>query len=328
MSIAVMNWVWANSPTSGNERLVLLALADACSRDDGTGCWPSAATIARKSNISARTVRRVIARLEADGHVVVHRGGGRAGSTNSYTVVTSIRSPGQNDTSDKLSGGVTGDRPPRTQCCQGSPDTAVSADPPGNHKGTAAAQARDVPVTRPFARQGGPEVEEFFNHLAARSPRWLLTEGQRKRLTPAVIKALAARWTPDELAGFVGASSFGIRNPFAVLVARLARAELPQPRTSRRPPWCGECDERTRMLDFDGDSPRPCPRCKATRHSSDALQKRRSPDDTCGTRTGIPCPHASSFQNADIRLEGSGPVEHLTLQETEGDKKLRTELGA
>jgi hypothetical protein len=23
MSIAVMNWVWANSPTSGNERLVL-----------------------------------------------------------------------------------------------------------------------------------------------------------------------------------------------------------------------------------------------------------------------------------------------------------------
>jgi hypothetical protein len=43
MSIAVMNWVRANSPTSGNERLVLLALADACSRDDVTGCWPSAA---------------------------------------------------------------------------------------------------------------------------------------------------------------------------------------------------------------------------------------------------------------------------------------------
>jgi hypothetical protein len=35
MSLAVMNWVWANSPTSGNERLVLLALADACSRDHG-----------------------------------------------------------------------------------------------------------------------------------------------------------------------------------------------------------------------------------------------------------------------------------------------------
>jgi hypothetical protein len=40
--IAVMNWVWANSPTSGNERLVLLAPADACSRDDGTGALPPA----------------------------------------------------------------------------------------------------------------------------------------------------------------------------------------------------------------------------------------------------------------------------------------------
>jgi hypothetical protein len=77
VSIAVMNWVWAHSPTSGNERLVLLALADACSRDDGTGCWPSAATIARKASISVRTVRRVIARLGAEGYVLVHRGGGR-----------------------------------------------------------------------------------------------------------------------------------------------------------------------------------------------------------------------------------------------------------
>lgn len=97
MSIAVMNWAWANSPTSGNERLVLLAFADACSRDDGTGCWPSAATIARKVNISDRTV---------------HRGGGRAGSWNSYTVVTVIHSPGQSVTPDTLSRGDTGDTPP------------------------------------------------------------------------------------------------------------------------------------------------------------------------------------------------------------------------
>ncbi|HEX9355653.1 MAG TPA: helix-turn-helix domain-containing protein, partial [Streptosporangiaceae bacterium] len=60
MSIAVMNWVWGCSPTSGNERLVLLALADACSRDDGSGCWPSIPTIARKAAVSDRTVRRVI----------------------------------------------------------------------------------------------------------------------------------------------------------------------------------------------------------------------------------------------------------------------------
>ncbi len=26
--------------------------------------------------------------------------------------------------------------------------------------------------------------------------------------------------------------------------------------------WCGQCDEVTRMLGFDGDAPRPCLRCK------------------------------------------------------------------
>jgi hypothetical protein len=189
-----MNWVWANSPTSGNERLVLLALADACSRDDGTGCWPSAATIARKANISDRTVRRVIARLEADGHVRVHRGGGRAGATNSYTVVTGIHSPGQAVTPDILSGGDTGDTPPRTQPCPGTPDTAVSPDPPPNHQRTAArAGPRAQPATAPPATAAG--TGEFFGQLAARSPLWRLTAHQRRRLAQAVAGALAAGWT-------------------------------------------------------------------------------------------------------------------------------------
>lgn len=63
MSIAVMNWIWTNSPTPGNERLVLLALVDACSRDDGTGCWPSAATIARKAIIGPEACHRSVWRV-------------------------------------------------------------------------------------------------------------------------------------------------------------------------------------------------------------------------------------------------------------------------
>jgi len=39
-----------------------------------------------RAHISDRTVRRAIARQQAHGHVVVHRGGGWA--TNSHTVVT------------------------------------------------------------------------------------------------------------------------------------------------------------------------------------------------------------------------------------------------
>ena len=262
-----MNWVWSHSPTSGNERLVLLALADACSRDDGSGCWPSAATIARKANISTRSVRRVIARLEADGHVLVHRGGGRAGSTNSYTVVTGdqvVHSPGQDVTPDDLSGADTGDRPPRTQLRQGTPDTAVSPDPPENPKGTTPLGGQASARTVAAGNQAQSAIREFFAALARRSARWELTAAQRRRLAPAVTAALAAGWNPADLAEVAGASIGGVRNPAAVLAARLSQDELPSPpkRHVARPPWCGQCDERTRMTGFDSDTPGPCPRCK------------------------------------------------------------------
>jgi hypothetical protein len=108
------------------------------------------------------------------------------------------------------------------------------------------------------------EAGAFFAALASRSERWLLTAAQRRKLAPAVAAALAGGWTPDQLAGFAGASTTGIRNPYAVLTARLTPAGLPPPTAQRpvRPPWCGHCDKRTRMVDFDGDSPRPCPCCK------------------------------------------------------------------
>jgi hypothetical protein len=51
--------------------------------------------------------------------------------------------------------------------------------------------------------------------------------------------------------------------PVRVLAARLSPAELPvPPARSPQPTWCGACDEATRMLDFDSDALRPCPRRK------------------------------------------------------------------
>lgn len=34
-----------------------------------------------------------------------------------------------------------------------------------------------------------------------------------------------------------------------------------RPARPEKPPWCGECDEETRMLDWHGDHPCPCPAC-------------------------------------------------------------------
>lgn len=307
-----MNWVWTQSPTSGNERLVLLALADACSRDDGGGCWPSAATIARKAGISERTVRRVTARLEAGGHVLVHRGGGR--DSNSYTVVMDIHSPGQNVTPDNLTGVTPGVTAGVTQPRQGSPDTAVSPDPSLIHHGTAAARAREAdrsPGTGKRSAAGGnpakrtrrpsptsprpvdePETGQFF---AALGDAWPLSGAQRDRLAPAVRAAIAAGWPPGDLAALVGANSTGIRSPYAILTSRLSPAELPVPPAPvpRRRQWCGRCDEVTRLeLDeFGYPDTRRCPDCGTP----------AQPPGTIPPETGGSKPHDSEKGRPDDR---------------------------
>ncbi|WP_425566858.1 helix-turn-helix domain-containing protein [Sphaerisporangium flaviroseum] len=191
-----MNWVWQYSPTSGNQRLVLLALADACSRDDGTGCWPSVATVARKANISPRSVRRILGELAAAGHLKVRRSAGPHG-TNGYAIImrtptvpptplVTIRSdfepvyepvdsvdnladPGHLVTPDSLSGvtpatagGVTGDR---------GGVTRLSPDPPMNHQEPPPPPVHEQPISR--RRRGSGDTTPARSAQTGRPPiRW------------------------------------------------------------------------------------------------------------------------------------------------------------
>ena len=125
----------------------------------------------------------------------------------------------------------------------------------------AAARTRET-QTAAEGGLGGGLVGEFF---AVLGDAWQLTEDQRARLAPAVKAALERGWTPRTLVSVTGMNTTGVRNPYAVLASRLSPAELPAPSTrSSRPPWCGVCDEVTRMLDYHGDAPRRCPRCRPT----------------------------------------------------------------
>jgi hypothetical protein len=129
-----------------------------------------------------------------------------------------------------------------------------SLEPPA-----ATARAREAAPVGGVAG-GGEPVGEFF---AALGNCWRLTPTQRLKLTPVITAALDEGWTPRVLAAFTGANTSGVHSPYAVLAARLSPAELPSPSARpARPPWCGECDQTTRMLGFHGDAPRPCPRCK------------------------------------------------------------------
>lgn len=169
----------------------------------------------------------------------------------------------------------------------------------------APAPAREAPRAAGAADGGGP-TGEFF---AALGPGWRLTAAQRVRLAPAVTTALDAGWTPQALAAFTGANTTGVRNPYAVLAARLSPAELPPPPARRppRPPWCGECDQATRLLGFDGDAPRPCPRCKL----ASAASSPPAPAPTAGD-TGRPSQAlARALGNAENDTPG-GSREHAS----------------
>lgn len=63
-----MSAIW-ELPMLPTDKLVMLALAD-CANDEGH-CWPSIATIARKSGASERSVQRAIRRAEEAG--LLHR---------------------------------------------------------------------------------------------------------------------------------------------------------------------------------------------------------------------------------------------------------------
>lgn len=85
MSIKMMAQVWDAQDLiqKQGELLVMLVLAD-YANDDGV-CWPSIEQIARKSRMDQRSARRIVRRLEEQGHVVRAASVGR--ETNRYVII-------------------------------------------------------------------------------------------------------------------------------------------------------------------------------------------------------------------------------------------------
>jgi len=67
-----MAWVLKHSPLKGQDKLVLLGIANHAD-PAGLNAWPSVETLAVYASASERTVQRILVRLEAGGHIVVHR---------------------------------------------------------------------------------------------------------------------------------------------------------------------------------------------------------------------------------------------------------------
>jgi hypothetical protein len=81
-----MNWVWEFSRTVGNDRLVLLAIADRAS-DEGMDAWPSIGTLGRKTRLHPRTVQRCIRNIEALGELRIEPPAANGSGPNVYVVL-------------------------------------------------------------------------------------------------------------------------------------------------------------------------------------------------------------------------------------------------
>ena len=86
-----MTAVFDHSEARGNDRLVLLVIADR-SDDDGTGCWRGRESIAHMARIHPNTVTNAIRRLEELGELIVER---RDGNTSAYQIVLPSVGPSQ-----------------------------------------------------------------------------------------------------------------------------------------------------------------------------------------------------------------------------------------
>jgi hypothetical protein len=339
VSVEAISWALNLAPVPADRggqpssacKFVLVGLANHAG-PDGTGAFPSVATLVRYTGLAERTVRTCLDRLAAEGIIApcdpgivaarIKRADRRpqgwdlnlslarhdlndaavavlerqcpgldvrlaaAGQPGADSQADGVQSPHpvatDGEAVDNSPGGVRQLHPePGTGCNQ-----RAGGVQPAQLRGAAVApkpykEPSQEPAAQAPAREGSPAagagggglVGEFF---AALDCDWRLTAAQRARLAPAVATALTSGWTPQRLAGFTGGNITGVRNSYAVLAARLSPAELPAPPARpARPPWCGECDQATRMLGFDGDAPRPCPRCKPAAINSRASPLRR-----------------------------------------------------
>lgn len=120
MSVRTLSKVWDGFPGGGSELLALLALAD-WSDDEGR-CFPSMASIGRKTRLSEKQARRVVHSLEEAGFLRVIGGQAGGGMSRRYQIALDRLTPpayGRAPAGGRAPADVPNPSPPR----EGTPPT-------------------------------------------------------------------------------------------------------------------------------------------------------------------------------------------------------------
>ncbi len=89
MSVHISSLVWKDKGTTGNTRMLLLALAD-MANDEGI-CWPSVSTLRSRLNLGTdRAIQQILSNLESNGYIVKQQ---RSGHSNVYKINPGEKKP-------------------------------------------------------------------------------------------------------------------------------------------------------------------------------------------------------------------------------------------
>ena len=135
-----MSWVWDYSRSKPTQRLVLLAIAD-CANDHGAEAYPSNATLAAKTGLSERGVRKAIGELEALGELEVQYKSGPHGC-NRYRVLMPDPAPDARSSGTPEADDTRHDVPGTRHDMPG-PHPAPHSGDPAPHSGDPAPRAKN-----------------------------------------------------------------------------------------------------------------------------------------------------------------------------------------
>ena len=154
-----MTWVFENSRSKKNARLVLLAIAD-CANDEGRQAYPSMAKLKQKTGLGDRAVTNLVSDLEKLGELEVQRNAGPKGCNLYRVIMTPAEyAPPQNMHPAKNA--------PRTK--RQSPPQKTTVPPAESAPGTIKEPSRNRPKKKPIAGDAPrPDVEKICNHLIDR----------------------------------------------------------------------------------------------------------------------------------------------------------------
>lgn len=167
-----MSWVWEHSRSGPTQRLVLLAIAD-CANDRGADAYPATSTLAKKTGLSERGVRKAISELAILGELRVEYKAGPRG-VNRFRIVMPDPEPDAGSAEEEVEPEVT-----RHDVPSAPGAGSTRNDVPGTRHETTVDPAPGAPKpsrNRPSKETSGidtpdphrPDVEKICRHLADR----------------------------------------------------------------------------------------------------------------------------------------------------------------